>query len=294
MIRYHRYDPFQFDGEGGTAAPAAQDAGTAPTEGTKGTDRAEEGLDAQGKETKETEKKPSFRELLKDPAYKQDYDAAVREQVQRRIGDVKGLQEQLSKYSRLESLLRDAYEDVPQDADIDGVIQYLEGKNDIWADAAARAGMPVEAYKNLKRVERENAMLVDAHRAEIEEQRRAQKFAEWDQQIPAMQQLYPSFDIAAEVQNPQFVQLIDQGWSLQQAYEGIHHREIMSGAIRTAAQQAAQQTAKAIRSGQGRPIENAVGAVTVGKQTMNPAQLTDEEMDKLIAEIKSGRKVSFD
>jgi len=286
-FRLHRiYDAYQFEGDGASGDAGAQ-------AGSEGEAAAN---DTQTEDTKaEDATKPmTFKDMLKsNPEYQAEFDKSVQSAIKRRFKDYDSLRESNEKYANLMGIMHDAYPDSPDDGDIESMTNYLQQKSSIWADAAAEAGMPVEAYKQMKRFERENAMLMSQQRAAVEQQQREAKFAQWNAQVPIVQQAYPDFDINVEVQNPRFIGLLDMGWDMKSAYEGVHHQELMSGAVRTAAQQATQQTASAIKAQQGRPVENGAATKTAIPGRIDPSKLTDEQLDELNARIRNGERMSF-
>ena len=77
------------------------------------------------------------------------------------------------------------------------------------------------------------------------------------------------------------------------AYEGIHHNEIMTGAIQAATQQAVQQTANQIKAQQGRPMENGASPRTSTPQHVDPSRFTDEQIEEYRRRAMNGEKFSF-
>lgn len=287
-FKLHRvYDPYQFEGDGASSGESGAQTGTEGAEGTANTE-------TEDTKAPEDAKPMSFKDMLKsNPAYQKEYDKSVQAAINRRFKDVNALRESNQKYADLMGIIHDAYPDSPDDGSIDSMTQYLQEKSSIWADAAAEAGMPVEAYKQIKRYERENAQLISQQRAAAEQQQREAKFAQWNAQVPIVQQAYPDFDIATEISNPRFMGLLDMGWDMKSAYEGVHHQELMSGAVRVATQQATQQTASAIKAQQGRPVENGAATKTAIPGRVDPSKLTDEQLDELNRRIRDGERISF-
>ena len=90
-----------------------------------------------------------------------------------------------------------------------------------------------------------------------------------------------------------FVGLLDQGWTMMQAFEAVHATELAQLAAQSAAQQAQQSTVQAIRAGQGRPVENGAGQRTGNPSRPDPSKFTDKEMDEYIRRSKNGERISF-
>lgn len=289
-------DPYQF-GEGqGTAGGEGQGADGA----IQGTDGADQSVaDGEGQIEQQTEEigaeegadapAQSLDDLLNsNEALKSEYDKKVQQAIRRRFKTAKAVEEENSKYKKALDLVRGIYPDAPEGAD--ELISYLDNRNDVWANAAAEKGMPVEAYKNLVRLERENAEILGAQRAEMIRQQREEKYAEWDAQVPEVQAIYPNFDMQEEIYNDRFMHLLTQGWNVKQAYEATHVEDI----VKAKAAAAAKDTAARIKNGQNRPIENGAGNMTPGVQSVNPANLSEHEMEALVERIKRGERISFD
>lgn len=285
-----KYKIFEFDGGEG-AASSAQGAAVEPTEnregngaenGTEGSSHAPEG---------KAKERLSFKDLLKsDQEYKKEYDASVKNAIQRRFGDYNDVKTENSKLSEISRIVQDLYPDL-RNMDTDQIIESLRQKTDIWAEAASKAGMPVESYMQMMQVQRENEQILGERRAEQEAMMRQQKYQEWHRQEMELQTIYPNFDLTNELSDKKFVDLVDLGWNLKDAYESVHSQEIMDGAIKTAEKLAAEKTAQAIRTGQGRTKENGVGGANGGSQKLDVSKMTDQQIQELVERARNGERV---
>ena len=297
MIKLY-LNPLQFDGDGaGEGASAGADGAAQP--GQQGSNGAEEGAHAPAQNDEETKKeKADLKKLLKsDPELRAQYDADVASQISRRFKGYDAIKADNAKYSQMAALLTDAFPDAPRDGGIDSLMAYLQEKSDLYADAAAKAGMPVDVYRQLQNLKRQNAQLEDEREARMEEERRQQFEKNLNAQIPAVQALYPDFDLAAELQDPEiaekYVNLIGFGWSLKDTYESIHKNELFNRAALTASQQAAQRTAQQIKQGQGRPAENGMAPRGSVKAGNDPSKMSDQQIAEIAERVRRGERVSF-
>ena len=193
------------DGASGNgAAMAGGDAGTGDIgTGDAAGNGAGEGDHAPSQSNGEQKVAKDLKALLKsDPELKAQYDQLMSSAIKRRFQDQEALTKSNEEYKRMAQLLVEAYPDAPQDGSAASMIQYLEGKNDLWAEAAAEQGMSVEAFKKMKSYERQNAALLGEQRAQQEAMRRQQMFESWDAQIPEVQAKYPDFDVQMEANDP--------------------------------------------------------------------------------------------
>lgn len=243
--------------------------------------------------------KSDLKALLKsDPELKAQYDQQMSSAIKRRFQDQEALTKSNEEYKRMAALLADVYQDAPQDGSAASMIQYLEGKNDLWAEAAAEQGMSVEAFKKMKSYERQNAALLGEQRAQQEAMRRQQMFESWDAMIPEVEAKYPDFDVQAEANDPEtgksFTDLLGMGWSMLQAYEAIHVNDLMNRTAQAASQQAAASTAQQIRAGQGRPLENGASRQSKIGNAVDPSKFTDEDFERINRKVAAGEHVTFD
>ena len=129
------------DGDGTSgdgAAEASNDPGTENI-GTEGT--AENGAetgDHAPSQNGEQVTKSDLKALLKsDPELKKQYDQSMQSMIARRFKAQEELEKSNDEYKRMAVLLAEAFPDAPQDGSAASMMQYLEGKNEFWADAAA-------------------------------------------------------------------------------------------------------------------------------------------------------------
>lgn len=290
--------PLQFDGDGaGDGASAGADSLAQAAE--QGSNGAEEGAHAPAQDDDETKReKADLKKLLKsDPELRAQYDAEMANQFNRRFKGYDAIKADNAKYSQMAALLVDAYPDAPRDGNIDSLLAFLQGKSDLFADAAAKAGMPVDVYRELQNLKRQNAQLEDERQARAEEEQRMRFQQNLNAQIPAVQQLYPEFDLAAELADPEiaekYVNLIGFGWSLKDTYESIHKNELFNRAAISASQQAAQRTAQQIKQGQGRPAENGMAPRGSVKAGNDPSKMSDQQIAEIAEKVRRGERISF-
>lgn len=297
LMRKLYLNPLQFDGDGaGTGASAGADG--AAEVGQQGTNGAEEGAHAPAQDDDTKKEKADLKKLLKsDPELRAQYDAEMANQFNRRFKGYDAIKQDNAKYGQMAALLMDAFPDAPRDGNIDSLMAYLQEKSDLYADAAAKAGMPVDVYRQLQNLKRQNAQLEDEREARLEEERQQRFQQNLNAQIPEVQKLYPDFDLAAELQDPEiadkYVNLIGFGWSLKDTYESIHKDELFNRAALSASQQAARETAQQIKQGQGRPTENGMAPRGSMKAGNDPSKMSDQQIAEIAERVRRGEHISF-
>ena len=267
------------------ANPGAEnvsDSGVATTEGTEQVATAEESWDS----------------MIKG-RYKKEYDAAVKNAVNKRFRNQQNLQSKIDSIDPIVRQLATRY-GVQPNADgsipIDQLSAKLNEDDSMYEQEAFQRGMSVQDLKQLKALENENRMLKANNQRTAEQQ-------EWDaivSQGDATKEVYPDFDLDVEMQNPQFGRLLatmqKSGFpnAVQTAYEAVHRDEIMGGAMRYAVAQTEQKISNSIQSGLRRPSENGTrqqSSSTIGN--MDPSKLTREQIADIKKRAERGERVIF-
>lgn len=245
--------------------------------------------------TAETE---SWDSLIKG-RYKKEYGEAVENAIKKRFRNQKDLQGQIDAINPLVMTMAEKYgikPDATGRIPIDALSDKILNDNSMYEQEAFDRGMNVEDLKQMKALERENALL------KAQSQRSAEQ-AEWDNVLAqgnAVKEMYPDFDLDVEMQNPQFGRLLatmqKSGFpnALQQAYEVVHRDEIMGGAMRYAVQQTQQKISNSIQSGMSRPLESGVSqSAPAASAGIDPSKLTKTQIEEIKARAARGERITF-
>lgn len=305
MRRWH--DPLQFGD--GTGEGDSGGSGGETVQGTNGeeTGAQEEAEGEQEEGAKEEQTDPegekkervTLRDLLsQDKELKKEYDKTVSGIVKNRLKGFDELQKTNQSYQEMARVLIDIIPNAPRDGNPESMLNYLKAQQDLWADAASAAGMSTEAYQKMTNIQRQSEEILGQQRAQQEAALRQQQFENWDRQAEEARELYPDLDLVAELDNPQFTRLMDSGFTVQQAFEAVHHQELMDGAIRSAssiaAQNATRKTVNALRSSQQRPAENGVGgSAGSGAHRLDPRTMSSEQRKSLIDRAMAGERITL-
>ncbi len=100
---------------------------------------------------------------------------------------------------------------------------------------------------------------------------------------------YPGFDLAKELENPEFRAGLMSGIPMENLYRGIHFDEL----AKIISEATAKATVENIRAGHGRI--NEVGSETSPsvKAKKDVGSLTDSEIEEFLGKIRRGEKISF-
>lgn len=238
-----------------------------------------------------------FDGLLKsNPAFEAEYNARVKKALDGRYKEFAGLKERQTKAAPMFALLAGKYGVEPGEDgsyDQDAIMQAIMDDDSYYEDEALQKGMSVSQLKETKRLERENAEL----REQVENRNREDQdrafFADLVQQETALKQVYPTFDLQAELANPQFARLVMNGVPVKGAFEAVHMDEIMGGAMQYAAQRVTEKVSNAYQANKGRPRENGTSGNLPISSEFNPAALTREQRMAIRERVNRGEKISF-
>lgn len=240
---------------------------------------------------------PSFKEILKDPRYKQESDEWLKGAMAQRFRGhdqkMQQLQSQTQAIQPIVDLIAQKYG--LEAGDYQGIQKALEEDDSMYAERAAQAGMPVPAFKKLDQLERANNAYKAQEQARQQEAAIAAHLASLRQQEAELKQQFPAFDLQAELANPQFRAMTAPGSGIpvKNAYFALHADEIQRQGMQYAGQQAAQAVAASVRSGAMRPQENVQGMQVAHGMKIDPSQMSDEQLADLSRRARNGERITF-
>lgn len=112
-------------------------------------------------------------------------------------------------------------------------------------------------------------------------------------QAEELKQLYPGFDLQAEMRDRRFAGMLRWGVDMRSAYQALHGDEILPAAMQYAAKTVEQRLAGSMLSRAQRPGENGLhggGAVAVGS---NAGKMSRQDYDRICRMVERGERVSF-
>ena len=290
-------------GDGGTGAEGATGAtATAAVSQTKGVKSNPLSNVVYGKQTEVTtpaaevvenpteDRNAKFEALIKGE-YKDLYDARVSDTVQKRL---KSTKETVDKYNELTPTIEALAKKYGVDpADIKALNKAIEDDDSYYEQEALEKGITVEQLKEIRKMERENADL----KRQMEEQNRKENankvYAQWMEQADKAKQVYPSFDLRAEMQNPKFVDLLRSNIDVRTAYEVIHKDDIIAGAMQFTAKTVEQKLTDKIIANGARPSENGNSSQGASVTKSDVSQLTKADRAEIARRVARGEKISF-
>lgn len=231
-----------------------------------------------------------FKELV-EGEYKDEFSDMFQKSFNRRHRELKSMEDSLSAQKPILDMLMQRYKIT--DGDMSKLQAAVEDDTQYWEEAAEEAGLTVEQYKAMQKLERENEELRRIRNQQIGQQRANAQLETWYKEAEAVKSLYPSFDFKAEAQNRDFLGLLRSGLPVQKAYEVIHMDEIKEAAAKTAAQAAGAQVEARIKSKQSRPTENGTSSQSAAIVKNDVANLTAADRAEIARRVQRGEKIKF-
>ena len=128
----------------------------------------------------------------------------------------------------------------------------------LYQEEADAAGMPVEQYKSMMKLQQEHDQLVAEKQRAQEREQFQQHFAGLRQQAEEMKGMFPGFDLDTEMKNEEFRKMTAPGGvSVKQAFFALHGDELIPQLMAYGVQTGKDQISRSIQANQARPIEGA-------------------------------------
>ena len=245
MLKLFNFQLFADEGDAGVAVEGTVAPDTTTDTGTEG-----------------TEGRASFDELI-NGEYKDDYTKAVSAALNKRMKKAnetskrqQGIIDSLTPVMELMGKRYGVDTSDINNIDYDALSQKIIDDNAFYEEEALAKGMDVDAYKQMVKMERDNARLRRQQQEAEVRSANDRKYQALLGQVNETKAIYPSFNFDAEMENPAFQRMVwNAGVPVRNAYEVIHQKEIMGTGMAYATQKTAQMISNNIQSGQKRPDE---------------------------------------
>lgn len=178
--------------------------------------------------------------------------------------------------------------------DYEGLNKAMANDDSLYKAGAEKAGLEVNQYKEMLQLKADSEKLNQMTESFRQEQAKQAKFAEWESQAEELQQAFPNFDLALEIEhNDQFAQLISSGVDVRTAFMSTHMDEILNGANAYAQKTATQNVLNTIQQRAARPAEGALNHSPAIQRKSDPSSLTDADFDEINRRAEAGISTSF-
>ena len=229
--------------------------------------------DAAAPEEEKTAPAPDWDEALKNPEFNQ----RIQDIVQRRVANMRGTIDALTP--ALETLGQKYgmdVSDVSKAEFISALVDKINSDDSYFENRAEEMGSSPETARKVFQAE-----LAEKRReASVQDEMYRRHFDDLQRQAEALKQKYPSFNMEEEMKDARFRRMTmpGGGWNVEQAFNAVHHDEILKAAQEATARQAAQAISNNIQSGKNLPAENgSVQRSAVETQPKLYSQMTPDE-----------------
>lgn len=223
--------------------------------------------------------------------YKDLFTQETQRIINQRFKQTKGLEEQVNSMQPVIDMLMSRYN--IQGNDVNALRSAIESDETQWIDAADQAGMSVQQYMQFNRLQRENQAL---QRQQQERQREAATqatIAQWNQEAEALKQRFPTFDLNAEIQNPNFARLLTANVPMETAFMAVHADDIVSQAMVNTARATEEKVANNIRANGQRPSENGASKQSAFVYKTDVTKLTKADRAEAVRRAARGDVISW-
>ena len=304
----------QLFAEGGAAGGTGGDGGTAQGQGvtdeaasqqTKGVKNplasVKYGIQedaAPAAEVHQTTEQPDlnaeFEQLIKGK-FKDQYDARMQDTIRNRL---KGKDSQITELTEKQDAVTPILELLGKkygvDAkDIEALNKAILDDDSYFEEEALQRGISVQQLKEIRKMERENADLRKQMQEKQTRENADKLYSQWLQQEQDTKQVYPSFDMKTEMQNPKFVGLLRSNIDVKTAYEVVHKDEIIPAAMQFTAKTVESKLAKKIAAQGARPAENGMSSGSAAVVKSDVSQLSRADRDEIRRRVARGEKIRF-
>ena len=304
----------QLFAEGGAAGGTGGDGGTAQGQGvtaeaasqqTKGVknplasvkygiqEEAAPAAEVQ-KTTEQPDLNAEFEQLIKGK-FKDQYDARMQDTIRNRL---KGKDSQITELTEKQDAVTPILEMLGKkygvDAkDIEALNKAILDDDSYFEEEALQRGISVQQLKDIRKMERENADLRKQMQEKQTRENADKLYSQWLQQEQDTKQVYPSFDMKTEMQNPKFVGLLRSNIDVKTAYEVVHKDEIIPAAMQFTAKTVESKIAKKIAAQGARPAENGMSSGSAAVVKSDVSQLSRADRDEIRRRVARGEKIRF-
>lgn len=236
----------------------------------------------------------SFGDLIAG-RYKADFERETSKIVRARVREAqqenKTLRESNDAWSEIGKFLQARYGQPDRQLTAQELLENVRADNYYVELEADKNGITPEAQRQIMRQrwgqEEEHEELMRLR----QEQQDREYFTKLIREEATVREKYPDFDVRTELANPMFMQLTKSGLSAGEAYEMLHHRELVEAAEKKAAEEARKMTAASVASGAGRVSENGLGTAAPTVQKADPSKFSREKMERIRRAAMAGESI---
>lgn len=237
------------------------------------------------------DRKKAYFDFVNSEDYKDIYAQEQQRMLNKRFKEVKGLESSLEAQKPILDMLMSRYKIA--DGDVGKLQAALEKDHSYWEQAAEEAGLTVEQYQDMQRLQRENAELKAMKQQRQAHEAAQQQIARWMQESEGLKNTYKSFDLRTELANPQFMSMLKSGVPVKSAYEVVHMEDIKAGIAQMTAKATEKQVTDNIRAKGQRPPENGTSVQSAFTVKDDVSKLSRKDRAEIARRAARGERIVF-
>lgn len=284
---------------GGDGAASTQESGAEPTvvygkdpaadDSTSQVGSDEGGDDPDGNEPEE-DIDAEFEELIKGK-YKQQFDGRVHSIMQNRFKNAQDVKDVAAKWQGATAALAAMYG--IDGTDPDALKDAIEKDDGLFSAQAEAQGLTPEQFRENLRLRMDAQVGRNMQEQMQIEARKQQTFQRWEMEASELSEVFPNFDLASELENETFLDNLNRGLSVRDAFYVAHMDEILAGSSAAAEAQATQQTVNNFKQRASRPAENGASHAPAVVRKTDPSKFTDADLDEIARRSRRGETIRF-
>lgn len=162
-----------------------------------------------------------------------------------------------------------------------------------YEERAIETGQDVKTLREQDKMKRDYARM-EQKLADYEQARQQQEiYNKLSVDADNLKGIYANFDLANELENPDFAALLKSGVTMRTAYEVVHKDELVPAAMNYAISRGAEKVAQSVAANGARPVENGNGGTSTAITKVDINNLSKEQMQDYIERARRGEIVTF-
>lgn len=237
------------------------------------------------------DRRKAYFDFVNSEEYKDIHTKEQQRVINDRFKTVKGLEQSLDAQKPILDMLMSRYKIEGNDM---GKLQAaIEQDKTYWEKTAEDAGLTVEQYQAMQKLERENAELRAMKQRRQASDAAQQQVSRWMQESEGLKSIYKGFDLRAEMENPQFMAMLKSGVPVKSAYEVVHMEDIKAGIAQMTAKATEKQVTDNIRAKGQRPPENGTSAQSAFTVKDDVSKLSRKDRAEIARRVARGETIAF-
>ena len=243
---------------------------------------------------KPADRQKAFDEMVKKGGeYADAFNKRTQDIINKRFKETKSLEEKVKSFDSISQTLAAKYG--VDASDPKALEEALNNDTSMFEEMAFKEGLTPEQYRQKRALEQENARLKAAQEEAAAQSNADRIYAGWIQDSEKLVEKYgiQNFDLATEMQNPEFTDLLAAGVTFEGAYKTIHFDDMINGAMASTAANVSQAMVNNIQSRSRRPAENGTLSASNKVFKSDPSKLQDKDFKEIEKRLIRGEKISF-